>query len=335
MSLKQLVWAWRERTRVKPHASLVVPPQDTPKVAVHALGQADTASDRLHAPDKDDTARLDNRVATTSPGLLLLPGERIVGAAALRDVGRVRRENQDQCFAQWINFPSDATDQALGLFVVADGMGGHADGAEASRLAVTTVVRQVTNELLTPYTEGRAVVSEMVLQSALQSANTVIYEASQAAGSDMGTTCTAVVLIGRTLVVAHVGDSRALLISGGQATSLTIDHSVVSRLQIIGALTAEEGRDHPMRHQLYRCVGQEAEIEVDVITHHLEAESHLVVCSDGLWGVVPAEEIVDIVVEAPSPQSAARQLIARANLLGGHDNIGVVVVAMPQVEVMA
>lgn len=281
--------------------------------------------------DEDTTHRFGDTtraLADTAPQLAALLGARVLQAAASRDIGRERHENQDHCFAQTFVFPTDEGTLPLGVFVVADGMGGHHDGGYASRLALSTTVRCILNEFINPWLEGDRRAPQPIMQAAVQSANAAVRQAAQAAGNDMGTTCTATLLYGNELITAHVGDSRALLIGGG-IKQITTDHSAVGRLIAIGALTSEEAREHPLRNQLYRSIGQQADVAVDVITTQLAGETHLLLCSDGLWGLVPEDEIVDIVTEAPTPHIAARHLIARANLLGGHDNISAVVVALP------
>jgi serine/threonine protein phosphatase PrpC len=257
-----------------------------------------------------------------------LLGERVLAAAALRDIGRERRENQDHCFAQVLRFPAEQRDLSLGLFVVTDGMGGHHDGGYASKLALSTVVQTVLSEFVAPVLGDERPTPQPIVQAAVQAANAAVYNAGKEAGSDMGTTCTAALLYGEDLIVAHVGDSRALLIGSG-VKQLTTDHTAVGRLIAIGALTPEEAQEHPLRNQLYRSIGQQPDVTVDVTTTTLRGETHLILCSDGLWGLVPETMIADIVTDAPTPQVAARHLVAQANLLGGHDNISVVVVALP------
>lgn len=289
-----------------------------------AASVAVTAS-LVHTAQFGDTTRT---LSASVPQLAALLGEPVLAAAALRDIGRERRENQDHCFAQVLSFPADQRNLALGLFVVADGMGGHHDGGYASKLALTTVVQTVMTQFIAPVLGAERPTPQPILQAAVQAANAAVYEAGQQAGSDMGTTCTAALLYGEDLIVAHVGDSRALLIGGG-VKQLTTDHTAVGRLIAIGALTPEEAHDHPLRNQLYRSIGQQPEVAVEVTKTTLRDQTHLVLCSDGLWGLVPETTIADIVAEAPTPQMAARHLIAQANLLGGHDNIAAVVVTLP------
>jgi PPM family protein phosphatase len=306
-----------------PATIAIVPPSMNVEADRTKLDPASDPEDGATRTFGDTTASL-----VAAPQLAALHGERVLHAAALRDLGRERSENQDHCFAQVIALPTDDANTAIGLFIVADGMGGHHDGGRASHLALSTVVKEVLGEFIAPTLLGTALAPQPILQAAVQAANAAVYGAGQAAGNDMGTTCTAALLHRDEIIVAHVGDSRALLIGGG-CRQLTTDHTAVGRLIAIGALTPEEAWDHPLRNQLYRSIGQQADVPVEITTTRLHGETHLVLCSDGLWGLVPEAEIVDIVAEAPTPHIAARHLIARANLLGGHDNISVVVVALP------
>ncbi|HEY0733564.1 MAG TPA: protein phosphatase 2C domain-containing protein [Herpetosiphonaceae bacterium] len=309
----------------------VVAVVEEPAVAVAEAEPEVTQAAPAIAAEPDETRRFGDTtrsLASAAPLLTVLQGERVLSAAALRDIGRERQENQDHCYAQILSFPSDHSALALGLFVVAAGMGGHHDGGYASKLALTTVVQSVLAEFVSPLLNGERRAPQPVMQAAVQAANAAVFAAGQEVGSDMGTTCTAVLLDGQQLITAHVGDSRALLFGGG-VKQLTTDHTAVGRLIAIGALTPEEALDHPLRSHLYRSIGQTADVTVDVVTTTIHDESHLLLCSDGLWGLVGDAEIADIVTEAPTAHMAARHLIARANLLGGHDNISAVVVTLP------
>lgn len=319
-----------------PDSTIAVLDAAPPNTVIEPL-QTDQPGEAVPPPalrDEDATRSFGDTtrsLATTAPQLAAMLNERVLAAAALRDIGRERHENQDHCYAQILTLPTDERTVTIGLFAVADGMGGHHDGGYASRLAITTVVRTILDEFIDPILDGKQLAPQPVAQAAVQAANAAVFAAGQTAGSDMGTTCTVALLYDHEIVVAHVGDSRALLIGGG-VKQLTTDHTAVGRLIAIGALTPEEAHDHPLRNQLYRSVGQQADVPVDVTTTPLHGETHLVLCSDGLWGLVPDAEIADIVIEAPTPQLAARHLIARANLLGGHDNISAVVVTLPAAE---
>lgn len=319
----------------QPAATMELPQPLDPAVTIAetavAIAEPPDGMDEEWDEPSDETRRFGDTtraLEASAPQLAALLGERVLSAAALRDIGRERRENQDHCFAQILSFPADHSDLTLGIFIVADGMGGHHDGGYASKLALSTVVQIVLSEFVTPLLAGERRAPQPIMQAALQAANAAVYEAGQAAGSDMGTTCTATLWYEGELITAHVGDSRAMLIGAG-VKQLTTDHSAVGRLIAIGALTNEEAREHPLRNQLYRSIGQQAEVAVEVTTTAVHDQQHVVLCSDGLWGLVEEMEIADIVSEAPTPQIAARHLIARANLLGGHDNIAVVVATLP------
>ena len=144
--------------------------------------------------------------------------------------------------------------------------------------------------------------------------------------SDGRTTCTCVLILGMNAFVAHVGDSRACLIEQDTIQWLTTDHSLVNRLIELGQITADEAKTHPQRNVLYRAVGRGDTLEVDTGLQSLSVGSSLLLCSDGLWGMLSQEIITAIIRSAPSPQVACHRLVARANESGGQDNVTVVLV---------
>jgi serine/threonine protein phosphatase PrpC len=284
------------------------------------------------AAEADDVEEDGTRPLTAAdmPALVALRSRRGLSAAAQRDIGRVRSINQDSVFAFLTTLPRETSDVTLGLFIVADGMGGHDGGEVASRLAVTTVARDVLSELVLPALNDT--VSEALqplIIAAVQDANRAIWEHAQAVGSDMGTTCTVALLLGQALYIGHVGDSRAYLATPTGMKAITNDHSAVGRLIQVGQLDPSEARDHPLRSQLYRTVGQHPEVMVDFVYQPLGDATHLLLCSDGLWGIVDDEVLLDVLEHSFWPQDACRELIARANLAGGDDNISAVVVTLP------
>jgi serine/threonine protein phosphatase PrpC len=268
--------------------------------------------------------------AADLPALVALRSRRGLAVAAQRDIGRIRSINQDNIFALITSLPRESSDVIVGLFIVADGMGGHDGGEVASRIAVTTVARNVLAELVLPALADNVTEAlQPLLIAAVQDANGAIWEHAQAVGSDMGTTCTVALMLGHALYVGHVGDSRAYLATPTGMRLLTNDHSAVGRLIQVGQLDPSEARDHPMRSQLYRTVGQHPEVLVDFSYHPLNDATHLLLCSDGLWGLLDDEILLDVLEHAAWPQDACRELIARANLAGGDDNISAVVVTLP------
>jgi PPM family protein phosphatase len=264
------------------------------------------------------------------PMLAALRSHRGLAAGALRDVGRVRSANQDSVFALISTLPRESGDVTIGLFVVADGMGGHHGGEVASRLAISTVAHYVLSELVVPaLADGTTEALQPLIVGAVQEANRAIWDHAQSIGSDMGTTCTVALLLGRALYVGHVGDSRAYLATPTGLKLITNDHSTVGRLIQLGQLDPSEAREHPLRSQLYRTVGQQPEVAVDFIYQPIGDATHLLMGSDGLWGMLGEDVLLDVLEHTIWPQDACHELIARANLAGGEDNITAIVVSIP------
>jgi serine/threonine protein phosphatase PrpC len=281
------------------------------------------------APD-DDTDTLNPEHAYQARPERLVQG---LAAAAQRDVGRMRQNNQDSVFSLLTTLPREESDVPLGLFVVADGMGGHEGGEIASRLAIHTVAREVLAQLVLPaLQDGTIEALQPVMISAVQEANYAIWQHAQGIGSDMGTTCTAALLLGQALYIAHVGDSRAYLRDADGLRPLTSDHSTVGRLIELGQLAPEQAREHPLRNQLYRTIGQNAEVDVEFVYEPLGSSTHLLLCSDGLWGMLSEAQMEQVLTHCAWPQEACAELIDFANLAGGEDNIAAVVVTLPVVE---
>lgn len=218
----------------------------------------------------------------------------------------------------------------FGLFIVADGMGGHRSGELASSISARAVARRITEHALlnmfdVEHGEPPAVPIQELVRQALEDANHAVVERVPGGG----TTLTVALLVGEQITFGHVGDTRAYLLSNGQMRAVTRDHSLVERLRELGQLTRQEAANHPQRNVLYRAIGQGANLEVDVFTHPAPAGGYLLVCSDGLWGVLSDEEIARIIQSAGSPQAACEQLVQAANAAGGPDNITAVLVNFP------
>jgi len=238
------------------------------------------------------------------------------------DTGLKRQSNEDSVISI---LPEDQQVMASKgvLFVVADGMGGHARGEVASQLAVNTM-RDV-------YYQREGDDPATLLRLAMEQANARIYEKNMAEsqqleeGKTMGTTCVAAVVQGDTLYVANVGDSRAYIVRNGQAQQISLDHSLVARQLREGLITKEQAIDHPDRNKIYRCLGVHDVVEVDTFSEKVRAGDLLLLCTDGLSELVTEEEMVGI-VQQYEPQESVQRLIERANELGGKDNITAVVV---------
>ncbi len=228
---------------------------------------------------------------------------------ASTDVGMVRMQNED-------SFMADE-----GLYVVADGMGGHNAGEVASALAVTTVRSGAKGGLS----------SGEQLRELVQQANSAIYTASldDSTQSGMGTTLTAVAVVPGDVLrvaVANVGDSRTYLWRQGHLRAITIDHSYVQELVNEGIITPEEARTHPRRNIVTRALGIDRSVAVDVFTQELMNGDRLVLCSDGLIDEVADAEIARVLGQHSDAQEAAEALVMVANTNGGRDNTTVVVV---------
>ena len=248
-----------------------------------------------------------------------------------QSVGIERSHNEDALLVMTSQLTGTHPLPNFGLFVVADGMGGHRAGEVASAVSIRTVARMLTQETVMQLLKNDHDELETPLQDLLREA---LEEANRAVVEEVpggGTTLTAAVMLGPQLTIGHVGDTRAYYIRDGKSEILTRDHSLVERLKELGQLTPEEASVHPQRNVLYRAIGQGANLEVDVLTHPLpKGGGHLLICSDGLWGVVPDENILRIVNNAPHPQIAAQQLVTAANSAGGPDNITVILVRFPK-----
>ena len=245
-----------------------------------------------------------------------------IEARGLTDVGQRRDHNEDALLV----------DGGLGLFIVADGMGGHAGGGTASRLAVDTIRDAVAhakeNE---PERFGSAGADDTrvpdLLRQAVEEACAVIYRRAQGEPelAGMGTTVTAALLDGPTAFVAHVGDSRCYLLREGRIYQVSEDHSLVNEQLKAGTISLEEAKHSRFKNIITRSVGFEQQVVVDLVGLELEGGDALVVCCDGLSNLVDDPEILSIVEESPIELAPGR-LVALANDRGGDDNITVIVI---------
>ncbi len=251
------------------------------------------------------------------------------------DVGKARENNQDALLAYAVALRTHDEEIDFGLFGIADGMGGHLDGEKASALVASAITEKVINDIYLPLLqrspdsddEGEDTelpIGEILMQG-LHEANTTVLET--APGS--GTTATIAVTLGNAVYIAHIGDSRAYLITGQTIEQITRDHSLAQRLFEVGQLTREEMGSFPRRNELYKVVGFTDDMDPDLNTRRLPPGSYMLLCSDGLWGEVPEIIMQDVVFTAPNPHVACQRLVDLANERGGHDNISVVVVQIP------
>jgi serine/threonine protein phosphatase PrpC len=254
------------------------------------------------------------------------PSQLIVGSG--QSVGKQRDHNEDSLFTFSMTIGNGTNSQPLGLFIVADGMGGHQYGEVASNVAARTVASYLIRKFH-PVIADATVTLDESLQDIMQNAVKEAQRAVMKAAPGSGTTLTAVLVLGQQMTIAHVGDSRAYSVQpNGQVTLLTRDHSLVRRLEELGQITPDEAAIHPQRNVLYRALGQGEFLEADILTAPFPQQGYLFICSDGLWGVVPDGEILRIISEAKNIQSACHTLVAAANAAGGPDNISAVMVKL-------
>ncbi len=247
-----------------------------------------------------------------------------IEARGITDVGQRRDHNED----------SFLVDEGLGLFIVADGMGGHAGGGTASRLAVETIqaaVRHAKEAEPDSFGAEPGAVEDSplpdVLRGAVEEACAVIYRTAQGDPdlAGMGTTVTAALVHGRVAYVAHVGDSRCYLLREGRIYQVSEDHSLVNEQLKAGAISPDEAKHSRFKNIITRSVGFEQQVQVDLMGLELEPGDGIVICCDGLSNLVDDPEILHIVEESTIDLAPGR-LVALANDRGGDDNITVIVI---------
>jgi PPM family protein phosphatase len=241
---------------------------------------------------------------------------------ALTDVGRKRKGNEDSLF---VNAEQN-------LFVVADGMGGHAAGEIASRVAVDSINEFVCltsgdEEITWPFGLDENISYDgNRLKTAIRYANRKVLEATKEKSEyeGMATTVAAVLIDGENANLGHVGDSRVYLVRSGEISQLTSDHSWVNEQIQSGVISSDQARSHPLRNVVTRALGGKPDLQVDMQVHKILPGDILLLCSDGLTTMIPDEDIAKVVQESEGDvEKAAKALVATANARGGEDNITV------------
>jgi protein phosphatase len=247
------------------------------------------------------------------------------------NIGCVRSINQDACLnLSFEVFEKDVPTRAH-LVVVADGMGGEAEGDKAASLAVRSLAREVltsvlhfqifgeTNKLLPPDPIERA---RILLQRGLEVANRSIHDYSEQDSSRRGMGCTisCAMLLGDTAILGHVGDTRGYRFRGEELDLITTDHSLVGRLVQMGQMSREEARHSPQRSIIYRALGTNAEVEVDLYERRLAPGDYLLLCSDGVWEYYTDEELSECFSQGAECEDVADALIKICLERGADDN---------------
>jgi PPM family protein phosphatase len=238
-----------------------------------------------------------------------------IAVGASTDVGMVRQGNEDNFFAE--------ADEGRGVFVVADGMGGHAAGEVASEMAVQIIARH-----LLPMTSVKQDGAPELVGKAMQGANRAIYDRmlAETDKQGMGTTASVMFLSDHGYLIGQIGDSRVYLLRDGALIQITKDHSYVQEQVDAGLLTPEQARYHPYSNVITRCIGASDEVEADIYTGQARAGDVFLLCSDGLTGMVDDRRLQQLLLARSGPGRIVDSLIAEANGRGGLDNITAVVI---------
>ena len=241
----------------------------------------------------------------------------------LTDVGQVRTVDEDSILAADLSFGVNSESSKFLLLAVADGMGGHAKGEEASKIALNAIARAVIPDLLnnTPFTK--------ILEKGIQNANQDIldYTAKNPEASGMGTTSVCAVVKDNQIHLANVGDSRAYRVSDDEICRVTKDHSYVQALIDEGEITEEQAREHPRKNEITRAVGIMPSIEVDTMKLTLDSDESFLLCCDGVIAHLSDDDIHKIIRGSSDPQTACQEIVDMANERGGSDNISLIILS--------
>lgn len=252
--------------------------------------------------------------------------------ASLSDDGLTRSNNEDAIFTFSSKLNDIHTMPTFGIFIVADGIGGHLNGEIASSLTVRTVAKILINDIYLPMlnkqdmTASEQSTTDEVIIRAIKEANRLVLEQAD----EGGCTCTVAVINQNIVNIGHVGDSRLYIINKSRIEAITRNHSVVGRLVEIGQVTPAEAKTHPQRSVLYRSIGMRDindgnDIEVDIHRRRIKSGESILLCSDGLSDMVDDKSIHDMVINAQDPHEACQSLVKKANVNGGIDNISVII----------
>jgi protein phosphatase len=251
-------------------------------------------------------------------------------AGAATDTGMVRDHNEDSYLTIQLGLNNDNSSQAWGVYIVSDGMGGHAAGEVASGMAVRGAADLILSEYLARAVQPDASYSEEeareLVRRAVLSANERIIAEGRSQGNDMGATLTMALVVGDRAVVGNVGDSRTYLLREGTLRRLSKDHSLVQRLVDLGQIADEEIYTHPQRNAVLRSLGDKADVEVDLFSERLRPGDALFLCSDGQWEMTRDAEMEQIMARGDDPAAVCEALVAAANKAGGEDNITAILV---------
>jgi len=335
-----VVWSWIQFGRVRHDQQFLRPAWERTQTNTHGGAKCTTTQFVNVAKafsDPPDSARAETQKAPTSTQVktrktqdmdTTVARTELVGIGWDVGIARKARPNEDNLAVLHSTCAHNGRLLPLDLYVVADGMGGHSYGEEASRLAIQCMMQAVIPDII-----GSDLISdEFILETlveGVQWANRTVYESGQKNGADMGTTITASLVLDGTAYIVNVGDSRTYVYHDrqGQLIQVTRDHSLVARLVEAGAISRDAVYTHPNRNKVYRGLGDKDTVKVDWFTISVSAGDYLLLCSDGLWEMVRDQEIERIMQKCvANPPRASAALVNAALKGGGADNISAIVV---------
>jgi serine/threonine protein phosphatase PrpC len=244
-----------------------------------------------------------------------------------QSVGRQREHNEDSLFAMSSIIREGLDEIPFGIFIVADGMGGHQYGEVASGAAIRALSSYLISHLYSPFLAGDVNSVEMSLQELMEQGFETAQAAVMQAAPGGGTTMTAALIVGDQITIGHVGDSRAYSAGpDGELKPITKDHSLVNRLLELKQITEKEASVHPQRNVLYRAIGQSEPYRPDIETITFPEVGSLMICSDGLWGVVGQNNLQKVLRKSGGLMETCQKMVDLANQAGGPDNITVIIV---------
>ena len=241
----------------------------------------------------------------------------------ITDVGKVREVDEDSILAADLSFGINSENNQFLLLAVADGMGGHAKGEEASKIALNTITKTVIPQLNDniPYTD--------LLDQGIKNANQAIldYTVEHPETKGMGTTSVCAVVKDNEVHLVNLGDSRAYVVSNDEIRRVTKDHSLVQELVDKGVITEEETRTHPQKNVISKAIGINADIESDTMRLKLASDESLLLCCDGVIAHLTDEDIHKTIIESSDPDDACQNIVILANERGGSDNISLIILS--------
>lgn len=275
--------------------------------------------------------------AVTLTGMQAIQQQRALrqNSGTATHAGLVRDHNEDYVAKLDYSLDQSGAAEPMGLYIVADGMGGYQEGEKASRDSVRKAFHDfieghILEDLSAPTRKLSATQAGSPLEDTLRGlvteANRLIRTKRQQTGSNRGTTITALLIVGSKAAVANVGDSRTYHMRDGALRQVTQDHSLVYSLFKAGQITEEQIYSHPQKNEVYRSLGDREDVKIDTFSPEIQAGDRLLLCSDGLWEMVRNDQIAAILAGATTPQMACDRLVAEAYDNGGEDNISAVVV---------